>query len=331
MKEKSFRRLPKITLINCMKIKCLKCKTGKARRICPREHHAKICSECCASIRDTDCGDCVHHASAQKYEDQRSTTTVLPTGHFLLEINPEVQDAVNIALGNLEKGLTQKALVSLTSLYQLHPRNHDVNYGIGIAYVVKGQHRKAIEWLQKAIEIYPYSVDSYYSIAVAYQQMHDFPSCIRAYQKVIELGDPQDTTVEQARSFIAKFSASIWKGKKLTINAFLKAGDLFNHAFSLMEKNQWQAALDSLRVSAAISPANAPTQGNIGLCLGYLGRKAEALVALDDALKIDPNYEPAHSNRVVMEKLEAGDSLEKFDFKIVDYPKDKFEQNQRDE
>lgn len=314
-----------------MKLKCPKCKTGKARRVCPKENDIEICSECCASIRDADCGDCVHYASAQKYEDQRNATFVLPEGHFLLEINPEVQDAVNVALGNLEKGLTQKAMVSLTSLLELHPRNHDVCFGIGTYHAVKAQHQKAIEWFEKAIGIYPYSADSYFNIAVAYQKLLDFPRCIRAYQKVIELGDPQYNPVERARAFIAKVSASIWKERKLTLEAFLEANDLFNHAFTLMGKNEWQAALNGFRASAAINPANAPTQGNIGLCLGYLGRKAEALVALDEALQIDPGYEPARSNRIAIEELEEGVALEQVDFKIVDYAKERFEQNQRDD
>lgn len=38
---------------------------------------------------------------------------------------------------------------------------------------------------------------------------------------------------------------------------------------------------------------NAPTHENIGICLAQLGRKSEALAALDRALEIDPEYEVA--------------------------------------
>ena len=315
-----------LSYLTVMKVKCPKCKTGKARRICPKESHAEICSECCASIRDADCGDCVYYASTQKYDDQRSIPAVLPEGHFLMEINPEVEQAVDAALIQLEKGLTHQALSSLTNLLETYPQSYEVNYGIGTVHAVKGQPEKAIQWFDKAIAIYPYSVHAYYNRAMAYSQLLDLPNCIRSYQKVLILGDPREPAAQEARSFIAKVSASIWKEKHLSLDAFLEANELFNQAFALMEKNEWQAALDGFCASAAIDPTNAPSQGNIGLCLSYLGRRAEALAALDRALEINPDYEPARSNREVIEKLTEGTPLEGIDFKTIDYAKEKFKQ-----
>ena len=312
-----------------MKSKCPKCKTGKARRICPKENHAEICSECCASIRDADCGDCVYYASTQKYEDRHSVTAVLPEGHFLLDINPEVEQAVDAALIQLEKGLTHQSLSSLIKLLELYPQSYEVNYGIGTVHAVKGQPEKAIQWFDKAIAIYPYSIHAHYNKAVAYSQLLDFPNCIRSYQRVVALGDPKEQAAQEARAFIAKVSASIWKEQRLTLDAYLEANNYFREAFALMEKNEWQAALDGFRASAAINPTNAPSQGNIGLCLGYLGRKAEALAALDRALEINPDYEPASSNREIIEKLTEGVPLENIDSITIDYSKEKFEQEER--
>ena len=81
-----------------MKTKCPKCGIGKARRHCAREGNAEICSECCASIRDEDCGGCVHYAAARQYEDKRQLSTTLADGHFMMEVNDEVQETVNTAL-----------------------------------------------------------------------------------------------------------------------------------------------------------------------------------------------------------------------------------------
>ncbi len=310
-----------------MKSKCPKCGIGKARRNCPREGNVQICSECCASIRDSDCGDCIHYASVLQYENRRTST--LPEGHFIMEINPEVQSAVNTALEFLQKGLTQKAMTLLTGLLDNHPRNHDVTFGIGVVHAFQEKHEKAIAWFDKAIAIYPYSVESHYNKAVAYQKMLDLPNCIRAYQKVVAIGDPADDEVGQARSFIASISAAIWKNERLTLEVYLDSSDLFNQAFESMERSEWQAALDGFHASAALNQRNAPCQGNMGLCYMYLGRKAEALAAFDRALEIDPGYQPARSNRIIVEKLEEGVPMSDIASKTVNYGMEKFEEERQ--
>ena len=246
-----------------------------------------------------------------------------------MEINPEVQAAVNAALEILQQGRTQKAMICLTELLVGHPHNHDVAFGIGAVHAVKGEHEKAIQWFDKAIGIYPYSVESHYNKAVAYQKMLDLPNCIHAYQKVVALGDPADPEVAQARSFITSIASGLWKAERITLDAYLESGDLFNQAFKFMEQSEWQAALDGFRASAAINKRNAPCQGNIGLCLAYLGRKAEALAALDRALEIDPDYEPARSNREVVEKLEEGIPMAGLASKTVNFAMDKLEEERQ--
>ena len=123
-------------------------------------------------------------------------------------------------------------------------------------------------------------------------------------------------------------SAQVWKDQRLTLDSFLQASDLFHQAFALMEKSDWQAALAGFRASVAINRNNAPSQGNIGLSLSYLGRKAEALAAFDRALEIDPDYQPARSNRNFIQDSEEGVSLDNIGFKTINYSEKKFEENQ---
>ncbi len=241
-----------------------------------------------------------------------------------MEINPEVQDAVNTALEFLQQGLTYKAMTLLNGLLADHPHNQDVAFGIGSVHAVKGEYEKAIQWFDKAIAIYPYSVESHYNKAVAYQKMLDLPNCIHAYQKVVEIGDPADDEVAQARSFIATITAGIWKTERLTLDAYLKSADLFNQAFEFMEQSEWQAALDGFHASAAINKRNSPCQGNIGLCHAYLGHKAQALAAFERALEIDPDYQPARSNREVVEKLEEGFPMMNLASKTINYAMETF-------
>ncbi len=66
----------------------------------------------------------------------------------------------------------------------------------------------------------------------------------------------------------------------------------------------------------------AESYGNLGLCYAQLGRKTEALAALDKALEIDPQYEPAIVNRSLIESLDKGKKLEQKGFMSIDYYKD---------
>jgi tetratricopeptide (TPR) repeat protein len=253
-----------------MRIKCPKCGTGKARRHCAREGNAEICSECCASIRDADCGDCVHYAAVLRYENNRHVSGSLPEGHFMVEINPGVQKAVNTALEIAQGGKTHKAMA-----------------------------------------IYPYSLESHYNKAVAFQMLLDVPNCIRSYQKVVEIGPSDDPEVAKARSHIESMAAAILETDGVALDAFLKSGDKFNQAIELMERGDWKGALAGFRAAAAINGRNVPCHGNMGICLGQLGHKAEALAELDRALEINPEYQPARSNRMLLEQMEEGRPLAK--------------------
>lgn len=64
------------------------------------------------------------------------------------------------------------------------------------------------------------------------------------------------------------------------------------------------------------------SHGNIGLCHMFLGETTEALAALDRALEIDPNYEPAFQNRELLLSLPAGETISGKKAAIVDYYRD---------
>jgi Tfp pilus assembly protein PilF len=61
--------------------------------------------------------------------------------------------------------------------------------------------------------------------------------------------------------------------------------------------------------------------GNLGLCYMQIGKKEEAVKALDKALEIDPNYGPALANKAIIESLADGEKLPN-KFKSIEYYKD---------
>jgi tetratricopeptide (TPR) repeat protein len=300
------------------------CQTGKARRTCHRQNGANICSTCCASIRDLDCGDCIHYTEAKKHDANRQQTSKPPTDHFLLEVNPEVDNAVNTALEIAQQGEPSVARACLLSLWPQHPRSYALAFGMGVTYAIQGTHNKALEWFDQAIAINPYGIEAHYNKACAHQKQYELVECARAYQKVITLGSPDDLEVSQARSFIADMTKTIFKHEGLLLEDYLISNEHFNHAFELMENNEWQRALKSFRASAALHERNASCHGNMGICLAHLGQKAAALAELNRALEINPSYEPALSNRLLVEAMQEGHPMKNIPTQSTNYTLEDF-------
>jgi tetratricopeptide (TPR) repeat protein len=284
----------------------------------------EICPLCCAGKRDAECGDCLHYVEAQRYDSARRPSAAVPDKDFIIELNSEVEEAVNAALELAQRGNVRGAGDTLARLLQEYPHNHMVCYGMGTLLAMKGEHREAIRWFDQAIAIYPYFAEAHFNKAVACQKHLDIAGAVRAYRKVVEVGEPNDPPARQARSFLSNIAAVIRRSDGVDLDAYLASQDAFDRAFALMEQGDWLRALTGFRASAAKNDHIAPTHGNLGLCLAKLGRKAEALAELDRAMEIDPGYEPAKFNRVAVERMEEGRPMDNAEFKSLNYSREKF-------
>lgn len=313
-----------------MKSVCPICGTRKAKRQCKRREMAEICPLCCAGARGDECGDCAYRIAAQKYEAERHSSVALPDGHFIAEINSEVEHAVNEAMEIAQRGKTDQARAAMERLLREHPANHAVLFGMGVLHAMRGEHREAIKWFDKATAIYPRFIEAYFNKAVACQKDLDVVGAIRAYRKVVEVGDPKETEVMRAKNFLAKMAASIGRSDGVDLDTYLEAQVAFDRAFALMEKGEWEESLAGFRVASAMNNQNAPTHGNMGSCLAKLGRRAEALKELDRALEIDPHYEPAKLNRVAVERMEEGKPIAVAKLKRIDFSREQVLREQED-
>jgi len=305
-----------------MKTVCPICGTRKAKRRCKRREMAEICPLCCAGARSAECGECVHYTTAQTYRAARSSPGALPDGHFIAEINPEVERAVNEAAELAQRGGTDQARATMERLLREHPRNHTVHFGMGVLHAIRGEHRESIKWFDKATAIFPYFIEAHFNKALAYQKELDIAGAVRAYRKVVEVGDPKELEVKRAKEFLADMAAAIRTSDGVDLDTYMESQDAFNHAFDLMEQGNWEEALAGFRAATAKNDRNAPTHGNIGLCLAKLGRKAEALKELDLAVEIDPRYEPAKFNRVAVERMEEGKPMDVAGFERIEFGKE---------
>ena len=152
----------------------------------------------------------------------------------------------------------------------------------------------------------------------------DITNAVKSFKGVIAVGDPDDDMFQTADSFVAGLEQQIMATQNITLEEYFHAQEKFETAFSYMEKKEWQKAIRGFRECIMINKRHPQSYGNLGLCYAQLGRKADALAALDKALEIDPKYEPAMVNRAMIESLHEGEKLqqERFAPISVDYYKD---------
>lgn len=248
----------------------------------------------------------------------------LGTKHFVAEINEEVEEAVDNALALVEQGQVQKGKMMILDLMKEHPGNHTVHFGLGVVYAKQKQYDEAIMCFEKATDIFPYFVQAHFNKGVAYKEKLDPAGAIKAFQKVAALGDPKEEFVKQAKCFVANLEESLLETNGIDLDTYLEGERIFNEAFSCMRKREWGKALDGFKKSLEKNKNHVQSYGNMGICYAQLGRKQEALEALDKALEIDPNYEPAILNRVVIARLHEGEALQARQMAEVEYYKDSF-------
>lgn len=275
-------------------------------------------------MRNETCAGCSYYGAAQQYQadrSQRISHAPPPEGHFTIELNPQVEKAVDAALELCEQGKADAARSQVARLLAEHPRNHMVCYAMGVLHALKGEYKESIPWFDKSIAIYPYCVEAHFNKAVSYQKQCKLAQAVHAYRKVVALGDPDDVPAKQARSFLGDIAVAIRRHEGIDLDTYVQSQELFDRAFVLMEQGDWSGALVGFSASAEKSDCNAAVHGNLALCLAELGYKAQSLAELDRALEINPQYEPAMSNRLVVEGMEEGSPLNAAELLRIEFGK----------
>jgi len=115
--------------------------------------------------------------------------------------------------------------------------------------------------------------------------------------------------VSEAKRKISDLEGMARKEYGVSLDTYLKNGDTFKKAFNALEEREYESAVELFRRIVAVVPKSASSWGNLGLSYAGLGMKAKALECLDRAVGIDPRYELAIANRVVVEAMEEGEAV----------------------
>ncbi len=299
------------------KINCVVCSSKKGKRICQIHSEEYICPRCCAQLRNAACEGCRYYVQAGQYSSKKKST-VYP--EILMRIDPEVDEAVEQALLLVERGFIKAAEKKLSELLEYAEDIYTVQYGMGVVRAFQNRHDEAISRFDKALEIYPYFIESWYNKAVAHKEKLDIGNMIRSFKKVIEYGDPQDKYVVQSKHLLSDFERHIQEENGIALDQYLLAEEKFREAFKQMEKKSWEKAALLFKESIALNPGHPQSFGNLGLCYAYLGHKEEAFAAFDQALELDPDYEPAQINRDILLRLDKqGKDFSKTEIRSIEY------------
>ncbi len=304
-----------------MKKKCVLCMQVKGKRICKAKESIIICPLCCAEIRDDECKGCTYYIQAEQYAKKQVKTK--KTKHFIAEFNPEVEDEVAKALELIENGNLDQGENIILNLFSERPDLYVVQYGMGLLHAVKGDYVGSIKHFYRCLDIFPYFVYAWFNKAVTHEKLLDLKNTIISYKKVEEYAGSDDEIKNKAREFLDNIEQHIFESDGIDLETFLQACERFDQAFADMKNNNAKKALQGFRDTLKLTRNNAQCYGNIGLCYGMLGKKQEALNALDKALEIDPDYQPAEQNKQLIMMLQEGDKIDVRNITSVEYYKNK--------
>lgn len=305
-----------------MKELCAICAKTRGKRLCSLYGGKPVCPVCCASVRNDQCAGCSYFQASQRYQSSKIIHFPQPEENLTQEINPEIDDKIDQALKMLETGTNNQGAAILISLLEEHPANCNVLFGMGTLYFSRKQYDEAIGYFEKVVEISPEYIEAYFNIAVAYKEKVDITNMLRAFQKVVSVGGPHEPLVRHAAQYLAGWNQHLLKSNKTNIDGYLRGSDLFKAGFDEMEQRNWQKAIGYFKKVLSISANHYQSYGNIGICLAKLGRKQEALQALDQAIRLYPDYELAIVNKAIISILEEGECLNDERVEIIDYAKD---------
>ena len=161
------------------------------------------------------------------------------------------------------------------------------------------------EALSKALEIQPEDAETLHSRALASRIQLRTGESVRDLERAVELeADPRlRRTYEEALADTSKVVQEqlALRGPGFTLDQLIEQQQTFWRGIKLMEAEQWEEAEATFRRVIGMSACTPPQPwGNLASCLIMQERYDEAKEALHRALEIQPDYEIALQNLLLL-------------------------------
>jgi tetratricopeptide (TPR) repeat protein len=274
---------------------------------------------------------CLGLDAARARKNRPIPPPAIPEGHFIAEVLPKVDEAIDRLLAELERGRCENAEPRLAALLRQHPRYHMTNYAMGTYLaLLKEDPKGAIPYFEKAVSVFPPLAEAHYNLAGCYTKVLRIAEAVASLRQAIRYSDDDGYIAERANEQLLSLEKILLKDNPQenpfpTLDAYIENQKLFDLAFEKLRTNADQEAVDLFQQVLAQNPRHVQSHGNIALAYARLGQTAVALEHLDKAIALDPTYEPAIQNRSIIARLKEGEPLRPIAMAETEYYRERLE------
>jgi hypothetical protein len=240
----------------------------------------------------------------------RPRTMIPPSDEdFLVELRPDLDDAVDRLLQQMEQGAGRRVERELVAMFEKNPEYHMTNYALGVyrAMILKDP-KGAIPLFERAVKIFPPFPEAHFNLGNTARQSFDIPKAVAAYRKAERYSQDEDGIAAMARKELEFLEKMLLKTTSFTsLDAYVANAQLFDDAFECLQEQQFEQAIKLFQRVLSENPGHVQSYGNMALAHAGLGQKSAALACLERALELDPGYQPARDNLRVIAQMQEGE------------------------
>ena len=259
----------------------------------------------------------------------RTPTPVEPAEDpWIAEQRPELDAKVDDVLARLEAGAGRAVEGEIKALLRDNPHYHTTHFAMGVYLaMVQGDFAGSIPYFEQAVNIFPPFPEAHFNLGNSARKTADIPKAVTAYRAAIRYSHGEDGIAGLARKELQFIERAVLKSEPFpSLDAYLANARLFNEAFERLSQQDYESAVRLFNQVLADHPKHVQSFGNLGLALAGLGRRAAALESFDRALALNPSYEPARTNRRIIETMREGEPFRPGGIKEIHYYLDKLNQ-----
>jgi tetratricopeptide (TPR) repeat protein len=223
--------------------------------------------------------------AATFYLEKGQTNSAIEQGQEALKIEPKLQPAL-VVLGRAyaKKGDLDQAVANYEQVVELNKDNQlakvdtqlgVVYYELGQLYAQQGKYPQAVDTFKQALEIDRTDADAHTALALVYQRQNDHQSAVQELQEALRF-DP--------------FSTQRYQALATSYTALGKAPEAaYAQGMVAFTSGKYSDAAKQLEAVTAQSPDLAAAYFGLGLAYEKLGKRDQAVAALERFLAANPN------------------------------------------